>query len=445
MSDVLLYAALILAILGLGASTMGARVARIVPGVSWLALIAGFGLQAAGMVSDLRGALGTALFAGLAVVLGGTTQSRCDGLSGAAAVVVVGSVVALLSAPASEVMAPGHLILVSAAFAALTALVAGLVGAASSRASDSPAGLALAAGGAVGGGALAGFLRSSLPQSGYSVPLRTSAGDTVFWQLPGVEGLPDGLRLSAVLDIPAMPWVIGAAIALSVVVAFAEIAGRRREAVVGWVLVGACVAGALGVLHVASTEARLPGTQRYEDTARQFLKDAKANEALLERGAFTGGDADLVIARADMAPEFFGYGLAGLLALIVLSRRFGPFARREEETEETDAGALLASELVQRDTFVRAASFGWLAVFAAGLIHFGYFGVAWLGSASEWSAIGAMLVVTGLLVGTFDRRRTTAAVAARAAAPGLGAAVVFLVLGLAWSFGTPFALSINVY
>lgn len=440
MSDALLFGALLLALVGLLASRLGPeRLPRIIPGVSWLGLIVGFGAQAGGLVTDLRGAVGTALFAGLAVAISGGSTERRDALGGASAVVLVGAGVGALALPADPVNGVGHLMLLSAQISAVVALLAGLVGAAAARTSNRPAGLALAAVGAIGGGAIVGFLRSSLPQSSYSVPLRTSAGEPVYWSLPGVEGLPEGLRLTAVLDIPAMPWIVGAGIGLGIIAAGLEVLRRNGPAIAGWALVGAVAAGALGVLHIASTEARLPGSQRYEDTTRQVLRDVKAEEALLQRASFTGGDAELAIARQDMAPEFFGFGLAGLLALLALTRRVGPFAREEDKADDA------AAELLQRDQFVRTAAFGWLSLLAAGLVHMGYFGVAWVGSASEWSALGVLFVVTGLAVTTFDRRKGHVADALRRLAPGVAAAIVLLVLGLGYAFGVPFAMSMNAY
>ena len=437
MSDALLYGALLLGALGLVVSRFGpGRLPRIMPGVSWIGLILGFGLQAAGQVTDLRAAIGTALFAGIAVVLGGESDSRRDSLAGASALVLVGAVVAALAVPSSAVATSGHLILVSALFAALIAFAAALVAAAAARLSGRPVGLAIAAGGAVAGGAIAGFLRSSLPQSGYSVPLRTATGEPIYWEMPAVEGLASGLRLSAVLDIPAMPWLVGAAIGFAIVAAALEVVGHSKGRLVAWALVGGCAVGALGVLHVASSEARLPGVQRYEDMTRQVLRDAKADEALLQRASFTGDDSEVVIARSDMAPEFFGYGLALLLALLAVGRRIGPLVREAEDE---------VAPRLQRDLFLRAAAFGWLAVLSAGLIQFGYFGVAWIGSGSEWSALAVVLVVSGLAIGSFDRHPGRIASTARSLAPGIGAALLFVVLGIAYSFGAPFALSINAY
>lgn len=439
MSDALLYAATLLGLMGIVVSRVGPeRLSKIVPGVGWLGLVAGFGLLAAGQVTDLRAAVGTALFAGLAVISGGLTSARRDALAGASAVVFVAGAVGVIAAPAESVATPGHLILITGVFAGLAAAVAGLVGSAASRGGLGASGLALAAAGAVGAGSIVGFLRSSLTQSTYSVPLRTAQGDPIFWELPGVEGLPEGLRLTATLDIPQMPWIVGATIAVAVVAAILELTKKSLPALVAWVLVVAGCAGALGLMHVASTEARLPVAQGYEDATRQVLADARAQEALVSRASFTG-EGEVVLARADVAPEFFGFGLGLLLALFALSRRIGPFATEEDEERE------LADELASRDLALRAVLFGWLAILAAGLVHLGYFGVAAMASGSEWASIGALLMATGLIVAMFERRQAPGVAAFRALAPGLAAAAILLIVGLGFAFGTPFGLSINAF
>lgn len=436
MNDMFLWAALILGIVGVLGSRVGPkRLSSAIPGLGWLGLLAGFGCIAAGLVEGLRPAIGTAFFAGLAIVPGGDRVARRDAVAGASAVVLVAAAVGLIAIPSGEVMTSGHLVLVAGSTAALVATIAGLVGATSARSSSSGAAAALAAAGAVIGASLVGFLRSSLPQSTYSVPLRTAEGAPIFWSLPGVEGLSEGLRLTATLDIPSMPWIVGAIVTAAVIAAVLELFERKKLALVAWIAVGVSCIAALAVMHSASSEARLPGTQRYEDTTRQVLADAQANEALVARAAFTG-DGEIVIARRDVAPEFFGFGLSLLIVLLLVSRRVGPFAREGDDD---------ATRLAARDLSVRAVSFGWLAVLAAGLIQLGYFGVAWIGSASEWMGLGALFIATGLVIGSFSDTRSPSLRMLRDIAPGLAAAAILCVVGLAWSFGTPFFLSVNAF
>ncbi len=427
---------------------------RAAAAVGWIGVLGGaIGIYTANL-AGLGTLVGTAACAGLAVLPMGMRLAAARDVATAVGGVVplVAGILAIAVGTQIHGTPSGALLLYAGHWGALgAALVSALIAAALSAGdgwSEAPAaqqpvrrtlglGLGLAIAALCFGAYLIGAMRGGPEGLQWSVPL-VSSGGMVTWQIPPSPQLPQGLWLDAVADVS---WLAPLLIAAAVVAVATGVAtlfdASKRASVAGWLATGvASLAGVAGLLQ-ARGAAKLPDAGVYRDTATSIMSDVQNARALAQQGQFVATDG-VHVTLASIAPELGMLVVATLLAALAVV-----FAYRRAwpgEAQREPGRAIMS--LYARDYAYRAVVLGWLSWLLATLIHWNEFGAVGFGSPAEWSAVGALAVMTGVLLAGWSRSRRRVESVGRQLAPGILAAVLVLGIAAAVVFNAPFGLSI---
>lgn len=307
----------------------------------------------------------------------------------------------------------GHfVVLIAATFAAILAgvtLFAGAMTAAGARSAG------IASVGAFSGALLLGVTRSPVG-SGFQVPLASESGP-LFWELPSMEPLPEGVRIVATVAAPS--WLlflgVGAAV-LGVVSCVAMAAGKKKPATfagLSGALLGVVALWAMGSFS-AST---LPDATPYVDYTRLILQKQRIDPIGAEAARFLSA-SDIHVDVAAMMPDLALWLLGTLLLLLSAGASYW------------DAKCYLPAS---RDLAIRGVVFLWLGWFLSVFFHASYLGALGMHGAGEWVFLGLTLVSTAsVMIGWRLKTRLGAIVSTWA--PGIIVGLWILLAALAWVF-----------
>lgn len=388
MNAFVIPAAFVIAAFAFLSAIVGKRSSLFVTVLGWLIFVGGCiaiyfdGLTFAG------GWLAVAGTAGFGVGLATTHEGTKKRLMAAVGVTMASVASALIFLDPSAASVTGtHALLVTAVWASVIASVTGALTAALIPSSGRTTGVSvgLAAGAGFLGAALVGSSRTSVGELGYYIGLEGPEGP-LFWTLPGMERMPEGLRLSATVALPS--WVFWACIAGALALVVAAILYRLKDLSKVFVSVAAVAAVTSGVLIAGitgSNTTKLPEATPYEDYARSALLARQAPEEFLAEGGFSQ-DQVAGVWEAPLGADVGFLVFAALAALLVVF-----FHLRRDEFDHDFSG------LARRDLLVRSLGLGWLAWFITLLLKSVYLGAAGVGAPGEWFLLGHLLTATGLL------------------------------------------------
>ena len=270
----------------------------------------------------------------------------------------------------------------------------------------------------IAGALVIGFARGAIGEGGYHLPL-SSAGGPVYWEVPPMERLPDGIRLLATGPLP--DWAPVVLLVLGILGLVAPALHQNPKA-----RLGIAGLGALGAVVMAWVMATIRAggtgpTEPYKEYARQILLNRQLPESVLE-GAKFSAESQIVVDLAAVMPDLFLLTLAG--AFFVLGGRGSATNAKGPEVQ-------------------RAAVLFWGAWFVSVLFHMTLFGVPGIHSASEWTLLGNVLIGTSVALAIAS---TNAKISGAALKFGPVLVLVALILSAAgsWVFQTPFGLSLSL-
>ena len=409
MSIAIVVLALILSVVAIVAGLKFPKFTKHVQAALWVGLGAACAAVFFGEALDPRLLVGVSSLA----LMVGATSARLDGDSLAdSGILSIALALPVLAFSKGAFLEP-HLGFLVLAFAGLLAASLGAWTVVMSRRFASILGAT-----SIAGALVIGFARGAIGGGGYHLPL-SSAGNPVYWEVPAMERLPDGIRLLATGPLPE--WAPIVLLVLGVLGLIAPALHTHQKA-----RLGIAGLGALGAVLMAWVMAtiRAGGTgpaEPYQEYARQILLNRQLLESVLA-GAKFSADNQIVVDLAAVMPDLILLTLAG--AFFVIGGR-GQIANAQ--------GAEVQ----------RAAVLFWGAWFVSVLFHMTLFGVPGIHSASEWTLLGNVLIGTSVALAVAS---TNAKISGAALKFGPVLVLVALILSASgsWVFQTPFGLSLSL-
>ena len=312
-------------------------------------------------------------------------------------------------------------------WASLAAALGMLVSYAAREESVFESAMSLAVGLALAAGAVMVTSRSSLGGWGYFLFLESDAGP-LFWTMPGIEKLPDGVRLEVALTLP--PWVIIVSVVASVVTCTLPIWRRfaPTKARVALLAASGVMALLTTLAPLQAVTSKVPDAQRYEDYARQaVIRSGEDPQKVSSFGAFNT-EGKVRVDRGRHGVDAAVFGIAGLWSVLLMLVALG---RLRDETPDAEPTVGFVS---------RALGFMWLAWMLSGLVHVLLIGTPGMRSPGEWWLTGIAIFATGALVASTRMGDVT-----RGVVIGLVLGLMAWVLTLNAMFGAYPGLSLGMF
>lgn len=410
--------------------------------ISWIAGAAGFGLLYTGYLNNVADLIAVASVTSLGALPFLSEEkgprSFLFGAIPALSFLCLAFFVGEISAPDSTT----GIIFVAAFASAMLGALACLSAASSFSEDGFPTSWMLGIVGGVAGIFLAGKGRSSIPNSEYGFSIRGPDGP-VQYVLEGFRGLENGVSWAVSSPMPnlELAWIILGLIALigGLLVFPHPLAEKVRKGSV--LLLGCGVAIIAAYLPALISNLGLPDSSVYKDYAQQFLIGKRLPGQAAEDAVFTNTNG-LSVSFVDILPELWTLSFACIAVLAFLISRYltKTLVPKTETSEEVSAGSHDRYRLM-----IRGSIWFWLAWFIAQVLHRSMYGTPGVGSSNEWVFLGGALFLTGLSLLSDHKVGRSWLNRVSGLTPGLGLAIIFLLLGVAARFNTILGLSITVF
>lgn len=305
--------------------------------------------------------------------------------------------------------------------------------------------------------ALAGWLRSDVPTSDWSMPLHMVEGGRAMWGLPESLGGPKtfGLRVAMPVD-EGVPLLIAIALlALGASLMHYELRPKlaRQRTAGAWALTLVATLITVGVVLYHGARPELPDAAPYMAWATGAARARGLPDHILAQATFAATPAALKVRWASLAPEAFLItmlvGLIGVTTWLVARCHMHPLRGfdLDESVARADApvkrllptdGAHLGS-LHARDMLARASALLWVSWTLGNLVTWRLHGAYGLASPVEWVTLGLTLAVTGLTVLTWSGS-SRAQLELRRTTPALVVSLILLGLTCTFASGVTFGV-----
>lgn len=356
--------------------------------VAWLGLAASFGLLSMESMHGVASLLATASLASSCMLTTVEREAWGGVRLGGVIAIVLGLCGVILAANSyyDPVVPDRNLVLFAGQWGALAACVVAALMAAShdERGESWSAGVMIAL---LAGGALwMGNMRSDLPGWGYAVEL-TSGNHPVRWVLPAVTPGASSFSFEVTQRVSNVEWALVWSALSGLAGAVLSLMGNRKGA--KFCNVSAVAAGAvsLGLVLWAGFHATLPDIAAYTAYAYEVGVEKGIPEQVLAMGGFDYGETIYVL-WLDVL------GDVGLLAGVVLFGLFGAYRQHtQSEPEHGTSDAPMA-----RLFCARAAGLLWMGWILGLFINWRLHAIYGVGSATEWTLLGAAIVASGASV-----------------------------------------------
>lgn len=392
----------------------GGKVGQFAPALAWVALIGVFVAVQQGVWLS-GAAIVAAVCLGLAASLPAWNHELFRNRAVWAAPIVV--LPAGLIASNAELSDPYFIVLLAAALASTVAGV-GLV--ASAALAANPRGLAPAAAASVAGAIAIGLTRTPVGE-GLQIPLKGAEGP-LFWELPSIERMPEGLRLLGTFAAPE--WLVWVAASACLAALLAFVLGMRPKITVALAALGAVLSGAGFAAMRALNASSLPDTKPYVEFTRLTLQNRQIDPIVADNAGFVKA-TQVAVDHAALAPEsmLWALGCVSLAATAWFARQNAPDATR-----------------LARDLFVRGLTLVWLGWFLTVLFYSSSTGALGFFAAGEWVHLGLVLLTTAVVLLGW-RQNTVGKRILKFATPLVLAAWIFLG-AVAWIFKSVLGISL---
>lgn len=314
-----------------------------------------------------------------------------------------------------EVEADEHLMLFSAMWALMSALMTMLYSALgasvwrSGTRSTSSAGVCVAVCASWVALALLGALRSGVPVRHFAIPLMLD-GEPLMWMLPEQFGGSLTLGFEVTRAAVGVFEVLAASVLALIVVVWRT--ARKEEAHHKiWLWPVGCGLFALALIVYSAMSHVEPKAVSYMEHARVLGGLRRIPEEIVAQGGFATGQ-HMYVLWIDILPDM-ALGLLGVV-LCASWMRMKPKPKYTKVEEHKSRRLERVGVLYARDLLVRACATMWMAWLLSMLTVWNMHASYGRASAHEWSTVGLLLWMTGLLLvawgGTSGVRRLLVAV-----------------------------------
>lgn len=294
--------------------------------------------------------------------------------------------------------------------------------------------------GALGMTYFMGALRADVPTTHFVLPLSTEGGPAM-WGLAAKHGGAKALGLHAMLEVTAtnpLLWT-GAALALVAGLVSWKKPQIKASAILWFVVAGVALA-ALGTLIQAGFKPVLPDGSKYTTYAQALGADLRIPKNIVSQGGFMTQKSIFVLWSSILGD----LGLLMFAAMISLIEGVLSLGRGKEKAAAGDASKPSAAlriapdhrggvaALYARDFGLRAAMLIWLSWFLGALASWKMHSTYGFASSSEWTSLGACVLISGLAWLGFTRKARWAWVL-----PSAMMLALLWVLILSLGFGVP--------
>ncbi len=364
--------------------------------LAWFGLVACFGLLSMEQMHGASALLATASFAATSM-LTTVERERWGGVrTGGVLAVVLGLCGVILAANSyyEPVVPDRNLVLFAGQWGALAAAgVASLLAVSyDERGEEWSSGLLISM---LAGGALwMGTMRSALPGWGYAVEL-SSADQPVRWALPAITPGASSFAFDVTQQVPGVDGVLMLGIIAGLVGAGAVLWGRRALARLAYGVAALAGGVSLGMVLRTGFNAALPDVAPYVEHARNVGLEKRVPEQVLALGRFEYGETIYVL-WLDVL------GDVGLLTALVLCAVVGMI--RQHHLLGRERVSAITSQAkhapLGRLFGARAAGLLWLGWILGLFINWRLHAIYGVGSATEWTLLGAAVVASGAVLCT---------------------------------------------